>query len=118
MTHDMPALPPWSARGSADTWNAAIAAANGDDASIERRRRASVQTDFSIGKGVASLGRRKVQIVELHGALQLVGALAGKKYGRCVRVNPLNAGATVGRRRGEEIDDGCLVLGDHGRAPR
>jgi hypothetical protein len=42
-----------------------------------------------------ALGRRKVEIVELNGALQFVGVLTGKKHDGCMRINPLNVGAAV-----------------------
>src|SRR5688572_3083239 len=88
---------------------------NRDDSAIKRRRCAPVQPNFRIAKGVAAIQRRKVEIVEANGALQLVCAIAGQKYDRCVCVNSLDPGAAVRRRRGEEIRDGCLVLGDHTR---
>ena len=91
-----------------------VLASDGDDSTIERRRRPPVEANFGLTQCAAALGGRKVEIVEPHGPLQLVRPRTREKDNGCVRVNTLNRGAAMGKWRSKEVDDGRLVFGDHG----
>ena len=67
-----------------------VLAGDSDDSTIEGRCGPPVEANFRLTQRAAALGRRKVEIVEPDGPLQLVCARAREKDDGCVRVDALH----------------------------
>ncbi len=80
---------------------------------VELRRRAAVDPQFGGAGTFAQRQRREVHEGKLHGALQLVRAVAGEKHHRAVGVDALDAVDAPGARIGQERRDLALVFDDH-----
>jgi hypothetical protein len=89
---------------------------DGDNAAVQRRCRPAIDPHFRFAHGAAPLWRREVEVVIANGALQFQCAFAGKKHNGGVGVDTNDRMATVSRRRREELNDGALVFGSHGRS--
>src|SRR5688572_22794818 len=75
------------------------------DCAIKSRCSASIQMHLCVAHRSTAFGGREIEILEPHGAFQLVGALAGEKDDGAMRVDPLDSGAAVSRRRSKEVDN-------------
>ena len=87
------------------------------DAQIDFRRKTAVDRQFRFAHRLALRAGRIVHIGISDGALELVGAIAGEKHDRAMRLMPLDPACNaVALRLREEFDNGGLVFGLHWRS--
>ena len=108
---------------SADGEQSVRRAGDGDDATIERRRGASIEPQLRFARGAPQPRGREVQVVEADRPLQLERPVPGQEHHRAVRVDAFHRQAAVRGRRPEPVDDRRLRIEGHdtrlpGRAAR
>ncbi len=81
---------------------------NRDKAEIKLRRERPIGFDLCLQRCLAQRERREIQKRKLHGALDLVGVLAGEKHCGRVSVDARHFRAAKCRRVGEQIERSLL----------